>query len=160
MKTPREHLEQFYLRPGFLLRRAHQLAVGIFEAECSVPGLTAPQYGALTVLANAKGIDQSGLSRALGFDRVTTLRLMRGLEQRRLVAREPSGDGRRLRLSLTAKGERVLAQAEEPLQRAMQRQLAPLSTREQTELLALLRKLCAGLDAQARTPLVPPALLP
>jgi DNA-binding MarR family transcriptional regulator len=160
MKTPRERLEEFYWRPGFLLRRAHQLAVGIFEAECSVPGLTAPQYAALTVLASAKGIDQSAMSRALGFDRVTTLHLMRGLEQRGLIAREPTGDGRRLRLSLTPDGERMLAQADEPVRRAMQRQLAPLSAREQAELLALLRKLCAGLDAQARTPLVPPALIP
>ncbi|CAG9166347.1 MULTISPECIES: hypothetical protein [Cupriavidus] len=52
----------------------------------------------------------------------------------------------------------MLAEAEGPVQRAMQRQLAPLSEREQSELLALLRKLCAGLDGQARTPLVPAGL--
>src|SRR5256885_12122509 len=32
-----------YQRPGFLLRRAHQISVGIFEEQCRPLGLTPPQ---------------------------------------------------------------------------------------------------------------------
>jgi len=35
MKPDTEHpLASLYRRPGFLLRRAHQLSVGIFEDQC------------------------------------------------------------------------------------------------------------------------------
>jgi MarR family transcriptional regulator, lower aerobic nicotinate degradation pathway regulator len=155
--STRTRLEQLYWRPGFLLRRAHQLSVGIFEDECSTPGLTPAQFSALTVLGCAEGIDQSTLARALGFDRVTTLHLLRGLQQRGLVQREQAAHhARRLSLSLTERGRDMLQQSADPAQRAMRRQLAPLTRAEQDQFLALLRKLCSGLDGQARTPLVPP----
>lgn len=159
--TPRTRLEQLYWRPGFLLRRAHQLSAGIFEHECSTPGLTPAQFSALTVLGCAEGIDQSTLARALGFDRVTTLHLLRGLQLRGLVQRaQAAHHARRLSLALTARGREMLQQAADPAQRAMRRQLAPLTPAEQDQLLALLRKFCAGLDGQARTPLVPPQHAP
>lgn len=157
-RLPAELLEHLYRRPGFLLRRAHQLSVGIFEEECRAAGLTPLQYGVLTVLANAGGIDQSTLSRALGFDRVTTLHVVRGLQQRGLVDRAPSPThGRRLELSLTAEGWRLVALARQPSEQASQRLLEPLSPAEQETLTSLLTKLCAGLEPVARAPVVPPA---
>jgi hypothetical protein len=42
---PCELLQRLYLRPGFLLRRAHQLPVGIFEEEGREVGLTPSQSG-------------------------------------------------------------------------------------------------------------------
>lgn len=159
--STRTRLEQLYWRPGFLLRRAHQLSVGIFEDECSTPGLTPAQFSALTVLGCAEGIDQSTLARALGFDRVTTLHLLRGLQQRGLVQRaQAAHHARRLSLSLTERGREMRQESADPAQRAMRRQLAPLTRAEQDQLLALLRKLCSGLDGQARTPLVPPPHVP
>src|SRR5690606_5889508 len=93
-----EHLQQ---RPGFLLRRAHQISVAIFEKECAAVELTPAQYGVLNVLGNSSGIDQSRLSRALGLDRVTVLRVAKGLEARGLISRQPSPeDARRLSLAL------------------------------------------------------------
>jgi DNA-binding MarR family transcriptional regulator len=159
--STRTRLEQLYWRPGFLLRRAHQLSVGIFEDECSTPGLTPAQFSALTVLGCAEGIDQSTLARAIGFDRVTTLHLLRGLQQRGLVQRaQAAHHARRLSLSLTERGREILQQSADPVQRAMRRQLAPLTPAEQDQLLALLRKLCWGLDDEARAPLVPPPQAP
>ena len=152
-----ESLEHLYQRPGFLLRRAHQLSVGIFEAECRGIDLTPAQYGVLNVLANAQGIDQSTLSRALGFDRVTTLRVVRGLQKRGLVVREPStSHGRRFELALTTQGRRVLKLAKVPVERAFQRLLEPLSADERRLLTTVLQKLCAGLEPVARTAVVPP----
>ena len=150
-------LEQLYRRPGFLLRRAHQLSVGIFEAECRDAGLTPAQYGALSVLAGATGIDQSTLSRALGFDRVTTLHVVRGLERRGLLTRAASpAQGRRLELALTDAGRALLVAARTPARRAHERLLSPLDAAEQQTLARLLHKLCAGLEPDARNPVVPP----
>lgn len=156
-QAPIELLEHLYQRPGFLLRRAHQLSVGLFEEECRAAGLTPSQYGVLTVLANADGIDQSTVSRALGFDRVTTLHVVRGLQKRGLVDRVPSAThGRRLALSLTAAGQHLVAIARMPSEQASRRLLEPLTPDERSALTGLLRKLCAGLEPVARTPVVPP----
>ena len=93
-----------YQRPGFLLRRAHQISVGIFEEQCRPLGLTPPQYGALVLIDASPGSDQSSLARAMGFDKVTTLRLVRGLEEREYVHRALSTrDRRQHQLTLTAK---------------------------------------------------------
>ncbi len=150
-------LHGLYLRPGFLLRRAHQLSVGLFEEECRELSLTPPQYGVLTILAHAEGCDQATVARALGFDRVTTLRIVRGLQSRGLVAREPSlADGRRLQLTLTSQGLALLARGRELAAQVTERLMAPLAGPEREQFRGLLRKLCAGLEPQARTKLLPP----
>ena len=152
-----ELLQGLYLRPGFLLRRAHQLAVGLFEEECRELSLTPPQYGVLMIVAHASGCDQATVARGLGFDRVTTLRIVRGLQVRGLVAREPcTDDGRRLQLTLTVAGTATLARGSELAAGVSERLMAPLDGKERAQLQALLRKLCAGLEPQARTRLLPP----
>ena len=83
-----------YKRLGFLLRRAHQLSVGIFEEECRSLSLTPPQWGVLTIVQSVPGTDQTSLARALGFDKVTTMRLVRSLEERGLLQRAQSTLGR------------------------------------------------------------------
>jgi DNA-binding MarR family transcriptional regulator len=146
-----------YRRPDFLLRRAHQLSVGLFEEECRALKLTPAQFGVLTVLAQAPGSDQSTVSRALGFDRVTTLRVIRGLQARGLVQREPAPDhGRRLSLTLTTTGKALLRRAAGPAERSHARLLEPLSSSEQQQLESLLVRLCATLEPHARTAIVPP----
>lgn len=150
-------LHRLYLRPGFLLRRAHQLSVGLFEEGCRELSLTPPQYGVLTILAHAGGCDQATVARALGFDRVTTLRIVRGLQSRGLVARAPStADARRLQLTLTAEGRATLARGRQLAARVTERLMAPLADDEREQFQGLLRKLCSGLEPQARTKLLPP----
>lgn len=152
-----ELLQLLYLRPGFLLRRAHQLSVGLFEEGCRELSLTPPQYGVLTVVAHADGCDQATVARALGFDRVTTLRIVRGLQTRGLVARKPStADGRRLQLTLTADGVATLTRGRKLAASVTERLMAPLAGDEREQFKRLLRKLCAGLEPQARTRLLPP----
>jgi DNA-binding MarR family transcriptional regulator len=152
-----ELLQWLYMRPGFLLRRAHQLSVGLFEEQCRDLSLTPPQYGVLTILAHAGGCDQATVARALGFDRVTTLRIVRGLQTRGLVAREPCvTDGRRLQLTLTADGAATLARGRKLAAQVTERLMAPFEGDEREQFQRLLHKLCAGLEPQARTPLLPP----
>ena len=85
--APAPSLARLYARPGFLLRRVHQISAAVFEDECRAVGLTPAQFGVMTVLRATPGLDQSSLARALGFDKVTVLRVLRGLESRGLVAR-------------------------------------------------------------------------
>src|SRR5690606_20678335 len=73
------NLDELYQRPGFLLRRTHQISAAVFESACAEVGLTPAQYGVLTVLAAEPGLDQTRLARALAFDKVTVMRVLKGL---------------------------------------------------------------------------------
>lgn len=150
-------LSRLYARPGFLLRRAHQISAGVFEDECKELGLTPAQFGVLTVLQAHPGLGQSSLARALGFDKVTVLRVLRGLQARGLVTRCPAETNRRnMVVALTPAGEDVLAQAQKPAEKAYKRLMAPLDRNQQEQLLQLLQLLTGELEDDARAAFVPP----
>ena len=145
-----------YQRPGFLLRRTHQISAAVFESACAGVRLTPAQYGVLTVLAAEPGIDQTRLSRALAFDKVTVMRVLKGLEDRGLVWRERSTVSRRqMTVSLTPDGRKVLEAAREPAERAYQKLLSPLSPLQRRQLIELLHAITEGLAEEARAPFVP-----
>jgi DNA-binding MarR family transcriptional regulator len=151
-----EKLAQLYARPGFLLRRAHQISAAVFEDECRSVGLTPAQFGVMSVLQASPGIDQSSLARALGFDKVTVLRVLRGLETRGFIVRIPAVISRRsLAISLSVAGRALLLQAQEPVERAYQRLMAPLNDEQKLQLVKLLQTLNAGLENDARAAFVP-----
>ncbi|MCS4509522.1 MarR family winged helix-turn-helix transcriptional regulator [Xylophilus ampelinus] len=153
--TPAESLARLYVRPGFLLRRAHQISASLFEDTCREVGLTPAQYGALTVLQARPGLDQASLARALGFDKVTVLRVLRVLEARKLLVRSTTPDNRRsLHLALTEPGRALLADAQPLAERAYQRLMAPLSQNQRQQLTDLLELMTQGLEPEARAPLV------
>ncbi len=153
--TPSGGVSRLYARPGFLLRRAHQISVAIFESECAEIGLTPAQYGTLTVLRSMPGIDQTRLARAQGFDKVTMLRVLRGLEARGLVARAAARDNRRnLSIVLSVKARACSIRRGRPVERAYKRLMAPLSEAQQAQLLKLLNLLTRGLEHEARAPFV------
>lgn len=155
--TQPELLDLLYLRPGFLLRRAHQLSVGLFEEGCKAVALTPSQYGVLTIIGQTGGCDQATVARALGFDRVTTLRVVRGLQARGLLASPAVAEASRRRpLALTVAGRQTLARARGLAEQVSQRLMGPLDADEQMLLRQLLRKLCAGLEPVARTRVLPP----
>jgi MarR family transcriptional regulator, lower aerobic nicotinate degradation pathway regulator len=154
---PSASLTRLYIRPGFLLRRAHQISAAVFEQECRELALTPAQFGVLTVLKSHPGLGQSSLARALGFDKVTVLRVLRGLEARGLVERAPAeGNRRNVSVALTQRGADVLAQAQKPAERAYKRLLAPLDKTQQAQLLGLLQLLTGELEDDARAAFVPP----
>jgi DNA-binding MarR family transcriptional regulator len=150
-------LSRLYARPGFLLRRAHQISAAVFEDECRETGLTPAQFGVLTVLKSHPGLGQSSLARALGFDKVTVLRVLRGLEARGFVARAPALDNKRnVCVALTAEGAEILGQAQRPAEKAYKRLLAPLDKDQQEQLVYLLQLLTGELEDDARAAFVPP----
>ncbi len=155
--VPIQSLSRLYARPGFLLRRAHQISAAVFEDECRSVGLTPAQFGVLTVLRANPGLDQSTLARALGFDKVTVLRVLRGLEARGLVQRSPSPSSRRnLSIALSPAGSALLEEAQRPAEQAYNRLMAPLDAAQQAQLLELLQLVTTGLEGSARAAFVPP----
>jgi DNA-binding MarR family transcriptional regulator len=145
-----------YARPGFLLRRAHQISVSIFESACSELGITPGQYAVLTVLRTDCTLDQSSVARAIGLDKVTVSLLLRGLETRGLVDRRVQPDNRRKRvLTLTAQGLALLQRSKAPAEDAYERLLAPFDAAQRDALLSLLQQLIGGLECFARAPLTP-----
>ena len=149
-----ERLDEIYQRPGFMLRRAHQIAVGIFADECGEFDLTTTQHGVLTALLRFPALDQISLGRLLGLDRSTIGTVVKRLEERGLIQRGMSGDDRRRRvLHLTPEGERLQIAVGDAAARAQERLLSAFTPLEATMLLGLLTKLIEVNNAETRVPM-------
>jgi len=147
-------LEDLYRRPGFMIRRAHQIAVSLFIEETGELGITNRQYGILFALKHRPGIDQISVARLLGLDRSTTGMVIKKLEQAGLVGRTVGArDRRRTNLTLTRAGERMLERLAEPAQRAQTRVLSAFTPAERAQFLALLEKLIHRFNDTTRVPL-------
>ena len=147
-------LDELYRRPGFLIRRANQIAVALFLEETGALGITSSQYGILLVLKHHDGIDQISLAKLLGLDRSTTGMVLDKLETEGLIGRTIGAEDKRRRtLSLTKAGERMLARLAEPARRAQDQVLSAFTGPERTEFLRLLDKFVAKFNGSTRVPL-------
>lgn len=151
-------MARLYGRPGFKLRRAHQIAVSLFTEECRAFEVTPTQYGILVALHERPGLDQIGLAGVLGLDRSTTGMVVGLLEARALLRRTPHATDRRRRvLALTDEGRTMLAALGPAAERARRRLLEPLDAEAARVFGALLDRLLSHHDAAVRVPLVAPA---
>ena len=151
---PDTRLAQLYRRPGFMIRRAHQIAVSLFLEETGKLGITTTQYGVLFVLAQRPGIDQVSVAKLLGLDRSTTGLVVSKLEEFGLVGRGVGAhDRRRHSLWLTQAGRKMLARLAGPAQRAQARVLSPLEPCERLLFLDMLDKLMRSFNGSTRVPL-------
>jgi DNA-binding MarR family transcriptional regulator len=149
-------LEELYRRPGFMIRRVHQIAVSLFIEETGKLGVTNRQYGILFVLKHRAGIDQISVANLLGLDRSTTGMVLKKLEEDGLVARSVGVDDRRRHsLELTRSGERLLARLAAPARKAQARVLSAFTPREQGVFLQLLDKFTRAFNGSTRVPLDP-----
>ena len=145
-------LDELYSRPGFLLRRAYQLSVAIFENACVSVQLTPSQYAVLVVLHDFPLCSQNRLSLALGMSKVTISQTVKALDERRLITRNAKAhDKRHKALLITAEGERLLKESRHFTDIAYQQFMAPLNRQEQAILIALLRKLNLSLEDHAKS---------
>jgi DNA-binding MarR family transcriptional regulator len=147
-------LGQIYARPGFKVRRCHQIAVSIFVEECAELNLTTTQYGLMMAVNQLPGADQASLARVMGFDRSTTAMVLNRMVKRGIVRRDPDPeDRRRNQIVLTEAGKDLLARVQPAAQRARERLLAPLSMEEQATFLRLLQRILDANNVTARVPL-------
>lgn len=151
-------LADLYARPGFLLRRAHQIAVGIFVEECAPFNLTPPQHSTLIVIGHCPGIDQAALARAIGFDRATIGLVVERLEARGLLKRQrASDDKRRKTLVLTPQGRALMRRAAAAIERTSERLLAPLRPGDRRTFIDFLMHVARELNESSRSPVIAPA---
>jgi DNA-binding MarR family transcriptional regulator len=151
---PNDTLEDLYGRPGFMIRRAHQIAVSLFMEETGELKITTTQFGILFLLRERPGIDQISVAKLLGLDRSTTGMVVAKLEQAGLVGRTVGAHDRRRRcLALTRAGEKMLERLAEPARRARARILSAFEAQERTQFLQLLAKFTRTFDDSTRVPL-------
>jgi len=145
-------LDDLYSRPGFLLRRAHQLSVAIFENACRPVHLTPSQYAVLVVLHENRTCNQNQLALALGMSKVTISQTVKALIERSLVISKPlETDKRQNVLSMTAEGEQLLHQSQMCTQEAYGQLMGPLQNEEREQLLFLLKKITTSLECCAKS---------
>ena len=146
--------EALWLRPGFLVRRLHQITVAIFLDEMAGLDLTPVQFGALTVIAARPGIEQSALGAELGIDRVNAGDVVQRLMANDLVWREVSPRDRRYKeVTLTKAGAKVLREGTKRMRRVQERLLGPLDQASRDTFIALLMQLIEGNNDEGRAPL-------
>jgi len=132
-------------RPGFLLRRLHQIHVALFMEACGAFGVTPVQYSLLSALALRGRADQTVLASDVVLDRTTTAGALRRLEARGLIRRVISATDRRARdCRMTAKGRALLARIEPAARAAHEATIAALGAEEQALLLTLLKRAVAA----------------
>jgi MarR family transcriptional regulator, lower aerobic nicotinate degradation pathway regulator len=140
-------------RPGFLIRRLHQIHVALFVEECAPEGITPVQYSILTALEQMGPSDQIALSRAVGLDRANTADVIGRLVERRFIQRRVSRTDRRKKVAeLTEVGRCLLARLETGVARAHERTLAALPPEDRARFMAYLVLLVETNNDLSRTP--------
>lgn len=117
------------------------------------PDLTVPQFRTLAFLRHYPGSSLSQVAEHVGLRLPSMSKLVDGLVERRLVARETSaGDRRRVTLAPTPAGTAVLLATENAAKARLATMLQRLSGREQNDVIhamKILRTVFAG-DGEAR----------
>lgn len=131
-----------FARPGFLIRRLHQIHTWLFAEETQQYNVTPVQYSLLTVLAEHGEMDQNTLAYELGLERTSVAEVLPRLEARGLVERRQSESDRRVKLVRIARKGRALAKRmDAAAQRAHERTIAYLPEGEREHFMLQLIRL-------------------
>ena len=137
-----ESLSQIHRRPGFMVKRLHQVATAIFLEECGRYNMTPSQYQALCALNEHAGIDQSALGKLTGQDRSTVSLVVKLLLDRGLILRlVDATDKRRTSLKLSESGLQTLRQVAPAARKAQDRFLSAVPKKQRSGFLGLLQGL-------------------
>ena len=141
-------------RPGFLIRRLHQIHIALFLEECARFGITPVQYSVMTALEREGALDQMSLAAEVGIDRANATDVVRRLESRGVLRRAASESDSRLKMcSLTAAGRRLAVRMRPAVERVHRRTIAALPPRERVAFLASLVRLVETSNERGRTKL-------
>jgi DNA-binding MarR family transcriptional regulator len=146
--------ELLWARPGFLVRRLHQIHVAMFFEECKSSNTTPVQYAILSALAVMPGLDQTALGQEVGLDRTTTADVVRRLEERGLLERRENEADRRTRhVFLTREGKSAVNAMHADMVRAQERMLSPLTDAQQKTFMKLVSQLVEANNQYSRAAL-------
>ncbi len=144
--------------PGYYGYNLRIAQVAVFENFSKIVGRLADRMGELTpgrfsllmLLKHNPGINQTDLSRAVGLDKSTLTPALDQLERKGLIIRERTANDRRTyALSLSERGEALLADLTAKVERHEENIVAALSDAERAALLRLLKKISRSLGSGA-----------
>ena len=143
-------------RPGYLVRRLHQIHVAMFLSRVADGQVTPVQFGLLSILINRPGIDQATIGAELGLDPANVAEILRRLEDRGLLTRLVDPLNRRRKLCLaTVGGKKFVQRYQKDMQLSQQQLLSPLNPAERQVFMDLLGRLVEGNNESGRTSLRP-----
>jgi DNA-binding MarR family transcriptional regulator len=132
-------------RPGFLIRRLHQIHTALFQQKCAAFEITPLQYSLLSALAVRGIADQTTLAADVALDRTTTTGGLKRLQLRKLIERAVDPADRRARMCrLTAAGKSLLAKIETSARAAHRDTLAGLGRADQAAFVAMMQQIVAA----------------
>lgn len=114
-----------------------------------ISGLTAPQLLILQLLNQNDELTPSEIAVHVSLSQATVTTIVDRLEKRDLLRRERGkNDKRKVNLSLTEQGKKILSGAPKPLQESFIRQFQDLRNWEQDMILSALERVAYMMDAQ------------
>lgn len=147
------HKKPLQERPGFLIRRLHQIHVALFMEECAGEAVTPVQYSILSALDNMGTAEQIVLSNAVGLDTTNVADVLARLERQKMVKRRVSPRDRRMKVaSLTEAGRALLRRVDAGAARAHARTLAALKPSARAQFMRDLWHLVEANGNVSRTP--------
>jgi DNA-binding MarR family transcriptional regulator len=131
--------------PGFLLWHISTSWRSSIETVLKTFGLTHPQFVILATTGwltkNGDLTTQAAIGKMAGLDPNTTSQIIKGLEQKELIKRGKSSDGRAKNVSLTSHGTKTLGNAMPAVEEADAKFFSILTQQEASNLLRIFQKL-------------------
>ncbi len=135
--------------PGFLLWHISTSWRTSIEAILKPIGLTHPQFVVLATLGwlTRKGelVTQAAVGKMAGIDPNTISQILKGLEHKELVKRDPSSDSRAKNPILTNKGTQIVNKALPAVEEADERFFNRLTQKEREQMIHIFQKLAFNL---------------
>jgi DNA-binding MarR family transcriptional regulator len=118
-------------RPGFLIRRLHQIHCGLFLDETQGHDVTPVQYSLMTTLSLIGETDQITLANEIGLERTSVAEVIARLEKKGLLLRKQSRADKRVKLvKLSRKGQYFLKKLEDKVHKAHERTVEAIPEEE------------------------------
>lgn len=131
--------------PGFLLWHISTSWRSSLEIVLKTFGLTHPQFVILAttgwLVRNGDLTTQAAIGKMAGLDPNTTSQIIKGLEQKELIKRDKSSDGRAKNVSLTSYGTTTLSRAMPAVEETDGKFFSILTEQEVSNLLRMFQKL-------------------
>lgn len=141
MKPRNLKVADIYAQPGYLIRRAYQLASAAFSSATADLDLTSVQFSALIAIKCNPDTDATRVSEMISFDRTTIGLVLERLEQKKLITRRAGVIDKRTKLiRISLSGEAMVREVSRRLDEIGETILEPFNANERVTLLKLLTK--------------------
>jgi MarR family transcriptional regulator, temperature-dependent positive regulator of motility len=139
--------------PGHLIRRLHQVQASLFVANTAPLDVPPVQFAALAMIEAHPDIDQVSLAGAIAYDPVTIGGVIARIEAKGWIIRRVDPQDKRSRLlRIEPEGKTVLKKLLTGVAKTQTDLLKPLAPEERKTFVALVQKMLAAHNENARVP--------